>query len=66
MKNRQHEKSPVGNPPWGGKRKRAGRKPTGRKGYLLRMKPSAMRGIKSAARAAGQTVPEYLDATYAL
>ena len=48
---------------WGGCRKRAGRKPSGRKPYLIRMKPKAMAALKKAAKP--KTVGEYLEATYA-
>lgn len=47
----------------GGKRKNAGRKPSGRRAYLVRMKPTTMRSLKSAAKP--KTVGAYLDATYA-
>lgn len=47
----------------GGKRKGAGRKPTGRRPYLVRMKPRTMAVLKRAAKP--KTVGEYLDATYA-
>lgn len=47
----------------GGKRKGAGRKPTGRRPYLVRMKPRTMAALKRAAKP--KTVGEYLDATYA-
>ncbi len=47
----------------GGKRKWAGRKPTGRRAYLVRVKPKTMRVIREAAKP--KTVGEYLDATYA-
>lgn len=47
----------------GGKRKGAGRKPSGRRPYLVRMKPATMQAIKRAAKP--KTVGEYLDATYA-
>lgn len=47
----------------GGKRKGAGRKPTGRRPYLVRMKPATMRALKATAKP--KTVGEYLDATYA-
>ena len=46
----------------GGKRKGAGRKESGRKPYLVRMKPATMAGLK---RDAGdKTVGEYLDELY--
>jgi hypothetical protein len=48
----------------GGKRKNAGRKQSGRKPYLVRMKPATMDGLKR--DAAGKTVGEYLDDLYAL
>jgi len=47
----------------GGRRKGAGRKATGRRPYLVRMKPGTMRALKRTARP--KTVGEYLDATYA-
>lgn len=47
----------------GGARKNAGRKPSGRRPYLVRMKPATMQALKSAAKP--KTVGEYLDATYA-
>lgn len=47
----------------GGKRKGAGRKPTGRRPYLVRMKPRTMAMLKRAAKP--KTVGEYMDATYA-
>lgn len=47
----------------GGARKGAGRKESGRKPYLIRMKPATMEAIK---RDAGDKTPgEYLDALYA-
>ena len=47
----------------GGARKGAGRKESGRKQYLIRMKPATMEAIK---RDAGDKTPgEYLDALYA-
>lgn len=50
----------------GGKRKGAGRKPTGRRAYLVRVKPKTMRVIRETAKAAGfQTPGELLDADYA-
>lgn len=48
----------------GGPRRGAGRKPTGRRPYLIRMTPAARAGLDAAATAAGGTVPEYLDRTY--
>lgn len=48
----------------GGRRPGAGRKPTGRRPYLLRMTPEARAGLGREADRAGLTVPEYLDATY--
>jgi hypothetical protein len=47
----------------GGKRKGAGRKATGRRPYLVRMKPTTMKALRR--RAKPKTVGEYLDATYA-
>ena len=50
----------------GGKRKGAGRKPTGRRAYLVRVRPKTMRVIRETAKAAGfQTPGELLDADYA-
>jgi len=50
----------------GGKRKGAGRKPTGRRPYLVRVKPKTMRVIRETAKAAGFKTPgELLDADYA-
>ena len=50
----------------GGKRKGAGRKPTGRRAYLVRVKPKTMRVIRETAKAAGFKTPgELLDADYA-
>jgi len=43
----------------GGPRKGAGRKPSGRKSYTLRMKPTTMRALKS--RAKPKPVGEWLD-----
>lgn len=48
----------------GGPRRGAGRKPTGRRAYLVRMTPTARRGLTRAAEAAGRTVPEHLDAVF--
>lgn len=48
---------------WGGCRKNAGRKKTGRKPFLVRMKPRTMKALRRAAK--GQSVGEYLDARYA-
>ena len=50
-------------PKHGGKRKGAGRKKSGRKAYLVRMKPGTMDFLKRAA--AGGAVGEYLDKLYA-
>ena len=47
----------------GGKRKNAGRKLSGRRPYLVRMKPATMAALKRVAKT--QTVGAYLDATYA-
>lgn len=50
----------------GGKRKGAGRKPSGRRPYLVRMKPATMRAIRAAAKARKLRTPgELLDADYA-
>ncbi len=46
----------------GGKRKGAGRKPSGRKPFLVRMKPATMRVLKREAKP--NTVGEYLDGKY--
>lgn len=46
----------------GGKRKGAGRKSTGRKAYLVRMRPRTMKALKAVARP--KTVGEYLDDTF--
>ena len=46
----------------GGKRKGAGRKESGRKPYLVRMKPATMDGLKR--DAGNRTVGEYLDELY--
>jgi hypothetical protein len=54
----------VKQPKHGGKRKGAGRKESGRKPYLVRMKPATMDGLKR--DASGKTVGEYLDDLYAL
>lgn len=51
-------------PKHGGKRKGSGRKESGRKPYLVRMKPATMDGLKR--DAAGKTVGEYLDELYAI
>jgi hypothetical protein len=48
---------------WGGCRKNSGRKRSGRKPYLIRMKPKTMAALRKAAKP--KTVGEYLDATYA-
>ena len=49
----------------GGRRPGAGRKPTNRQAYTLRMSPAARAGLESAARAVGISLPDYLDRTYA-
>ena len=54
----------VKQPKHGGKRKGSGRKESGRKPYLVRMKPATMDRLKR--DAAGKTVGEYLDYLYAL
>ncbi len=47
----------------GGKRKGAGRKPSGRRPFLVRMKPETYVVLQSKAK--GRPVGEYLDARYA-
>jgi hypothetical protein len=43
----------------GGKRPGSGRKPSGRKPYLIRMKPKTMKALKAKAKA--KAVGEWLD-----
>jgi len=49
-------------PTHGGSRPNAGRKKTGRKPYLIRMKPKAIRSLKKSAKQSEvETVKEYLE-----
>lgn len=49
----------------GGARPGAGRKPSGRRAYLVRMTPGARRELTHQAARAGRTVPEHLDTVFA-
>ena len=48
-------------PKHGGARKGAGRKKSGRKSYLIRMKPESMSKLQSRAKDSDRRVGEYLE-----
>ncbi len=54
--------SKVGTKPlWGGARKGAGRKPTGRQPVLLRLTPKTIRALRAAARKKGKTISDIAE-----
>lgn len=55
---------PTSPPTRGGRRPGSGRKPSGRRPYLIRMKPETMRQLKAQAAVHYMRVGEYLDRVY--
>lgn len=51
---------------WGGARKGAGRKASGRQPVLLRLTPKTIRNLRAAARKSGKTISEVAEARLAI
>lgn len=51
---------------WGGARKGAGRKASGRQPVLLRLTPKTIRSLRTAARKQGKTISEVAEARLAI